>query len=190
MTMLRSLLPGLLCCLLLSAGSVAAAQEPAFEIRQASLQKQAGGYYLNALIDIHLPGYIREAFDQGFDLPLILEIEVLRKRRWWLWDKQLHELTQRYRLRYRSLSDTVRVLDLKTGEHRYYDDLQDALAALSVIFNRLLLERDALEPGERYRLRMRFGIDQAELPIPLKSSSLWQNDWNLSSDWYEWDYQP
>jgi hypothetical protein len=188
MTMLRSSMLGLL--MLLTTGAVLAQNETAFEVRQASLQQQPGGYYLNALIDIRLPGYIRQAFDQGFDLPLMLEIEVLRKRGWWLWDKRLYSLQQRYRLRYRSFYDAVRVLDLKTGEHRYYDDLQDALAAVSVLFNYRLLDSQALEPGNRYRLRLRFGIDQAELPIPLKSTSLWQNDWNLSSDWYEWTYQP
>jgi len=61
---------------------------------------------------------------------------------------------------------------------------------VSVLFNYRLLDGQALKPGKRYRLRLRFGIDQAELPIPLKSTSLWQNDWNLSSDWYEWTYQP
>ncbi len=187
MMLLRS---SMLVLLMLLTSGAAHAQDAAFEVRQASLQRQPGGYYLNALIDIRLPGYIQQAFDQGFDLPLILEVEVLRQRGWWLWDKRLQTIRQRFRLRYRSLSDSVRVLDLKTGEHRYYDDLSDALAALSVIFNRPLLARDALKPGERYRIRLRFGIDQGELPIPLKSSSLWQNDWNLASDWYEWSYTP
>ena len=31
------------------------------------------------------------------------------------------------------------------------------------------------------------GIDSDELPLPLKSSSLWDNDWDLKSDWYEWE---
>jgi len=188
MTMSRSSMLGLL--MLLATVAVAAESGDAFVVRQASLQQQSGGYYLNALIDIRLPGYIRQAFDQGFDLPLMLEVEVLRKRGWWLWDKRLYHLRQRYRLSYRSFYDAVRVLDLKTGEHRYYDDLQDALAAVSVVFNYRLLDGQALEPGGRYRLRLRFGIDQVELPIPLKSTSLWQNDWNLVSDWYEWVYQP
>ncbi len=186
MTVLRA---SMLALLLLSA-TQARAEDAPFDVRHASLQRQDSGYFLNALIDIRLPDYIQQAFDQGFDLPLILEVEVLRQRGWWLWDKRLFRLQQRFRLRYRSFYDAVRVLDLKTGEHRYYDDLGEALAALSVVFNYPLLKPDDLEPGARYRLRLRFGIDQAELPVPLKSSSLWQNDWNLSSDWFEWAYQP
>ena len=36
-------------------------------------------------------------------------------------------------------------------------------------------------------LRIRFGIDTDELPQPLKASALWDNDWDLQSDWYEWE---
>jgi hypothetical protein len=168
----------------------AGAEAPAFEVRQASLQRQPDGYRLNALIDIRLPGYIREAFEQGFDLPLMLEVELYRKRGWWLWDKRLSRIVHRYRLRDRSFYDNVRLLDLKTGESRYHDNLDEALSSLSVIYNEPLFDPAKLEPGRRYRLRLRFGIDQDELPIPLKSSSLWRNNWTLASDWYEWGYSP
>ncbi len=187
MKSLRLLAPLLL---LLSLAPALATAAPAFEVRQASLQRQPDGYKLNALIDIRLPNYIREAFEQGFDLPLILEVEVYRKRGWWLWDKRVFRLGQRYRLRDRSFYDNVRLLDLKTGEPRYFDNLDDALSSLSVVFNYPLLPPSGLESGHSYRLRLRFGIDQDELPIPLKSSSLWKNDWSLASDWYEWEYQP
>jgi hypothetical protein len=39
-------------------------------------------------------------------------------------------------------------------------------------------------------VRIRSGIDVDELPLPLKSSSLWDNDWELESDWFEWDIAP
>ncbi len=187
MTMLRTLLLGLSMMLLPLAP--AAARDEAFAVRQASLQQTGAGYYLNALIDIRLPPYIRQAVEQGFDLPLMFEVEVYRERRW-LWDKLLYHPVQRYRLSYRSFYDAVRVLDQRSGEHRYLDSLDDALSSLSVIFNYPLLEPGALEAGETYRLRLRYGIDQQELPLPLKSTSLWQNDWGLSSDWYEWEYRP
>lgn len=186
MMMLLRMMLGLL---LFAPMSQAAAQEDAFVVRQASLQRAEDGYYLNALIDIRLPGYIRQAFDQGFDLPLSFEVEIYRQRKW-LWDKLLHHRQQRYRLSFRSFYDAVRLLDPRSGEHRYLDSLDDALSSLSVIFNYPLLEADALEPGKTYRLRLRYGIDQQELPLPLKSTSLWQNDWGLSSDWYEWEYRP
>jgi hypothetical protein len=48
---------------------------------------------------------------------------------------------------------------------------------------------DNLAPGRDYYARVRYGIDTDELPLPLKSSSLWDNDWDLKSDWYEWDIQ-
>lgn len=176
--------------LLMPAVAYAEADAPAFQVRQASLQRQPDGYKLNALIDIRLPDYIREAFEQGFDLPLILEVELYRQRGWWMWDKRLLRIDQRYRLRDRSFYDNVRLLDLKTSESRYHDNLDEALSSLSVLYNYPLLDLLKLEPGQRYRLRMRFGIDQDELPIPLKSSSLWKKNWSLVNDWYEWEYRP
>jgi len=46
-----------------------------------------------------------------------------------------------------------------------------------------------LTPDRKYYARVRFGIDSDELPLPLQSSLLWDSDWDLQSDWYEWDLQ-
>jgi hypothetical protein len=34
---------------------------------------------------------------------------------------------------------------------------------------------------------VRFGIDIDELPLPLQSSWFWDSDWDLQSEWYEWE---
>ena len=77
------------------------------------------------------------------------------------------------------------VLDVNTSERHYFDD-----AALRCISSKwftitrarhrtIWLRTGLTTPG-------RFGIDTEELPLPLKSSSLWDNDWDLTSDWFEW----
>ena len=49
-----------------------------------------------------------------------------------------------------------------------------------------MLDIGNLAADQAYYARVRFGIDTDELPLPLKSSSLWDNDWDLQSDWFEW----
>jgi hypothetical protein len=44
-----------------------------------------------------------------------------------------------------------------------------------------------INQSEPVYARLRVGIDVDELPLPLKSSSLWDNDWGLQSDWFEWE---
>lgn len=79
------------------------------------------------------------------------------------------------------------VFDRNTGQRRYYDVLYEAVQRLKVVYNYPMLDIDSLDYNRDYYARIRFGIDSDELPLPLKSSSPWENNWNLQSDWYEWD---
>ncbi len=64
------------------------------------------------------------------------------------------------------------------------------LAFLSALQNYPLLDNNALKQGQPYHAILQFGIDLAELPIPLKSSSWWENDWDLVSEPMEWSITP
>lgn len=160
-----------------------------FEIKSASTQLNGAVYFLNAVIDIHLPPYILAAFDQGFDLPLAMEVEVFEHNTYWL-DKKIVSIKQKYQIQYHTLLDTVSVLNVNAGSVHYYATLKEALNGLSVVLNYPLLDNNALKSGEQYSARLRFGIDEAELPVPLKTSVLWERNWNLVSDWYEWEVNP
>ena len=81
------------------------------------------------------------------------------------------------------------VLDVNTSERHYFDDRKTAVKYIEVVYNYPMLDINNLAPNRDYYARVRYGIDADELPLPLKSSSLWDYDWNLVSDWYEWEVE-
>lgn len=179
-------------CLILAAIALRpsyANDTPAFEVVSVNSKLNESVYFLNAVFEINLPGYIDSAVDQGFDLPLIMEIENFRQRRMWF-DEQVVYIKQQYLLRYHTLIDAVSILDRNAGSRLYYASLDEAIAQLSVLIDYPALDNNSLREGEFYRARIRFGIDSSELPLPLKSSSLWKNNWDLKSKWVDWNLTP
>lgn len=158
----------------------------AFKISSVSTQLEESVYFLNAVIEIELPEYIVSAVDQGFDLPLVMEIQVYRQRNMWF-DERVVYIRQQYKLRYHSVLDVVSILDLNAGQRRFYASLDDAIDQLSVFMHFPVLDHNSLLEDKKYNARLRFGIDVNELPLPLKSSSLWENNWELTSEWSSWE---
>jgi len=175
-----------LCLLLVSAS---AQDHRVFVVKSIGTQLHGNVYFLNAVFDIRLPPYMLSAFEQGFDLPLAMEIEVFEHHRFWF-DKNIVTIRQQYRIQYHTLLDTVSVLNVNAGSQHDYASLKEALASLTVILDYPLLDKNPLDPEQQYSARLRFGIDEAELPVPLKNSVLWAHNWNLVSDWAEWDITP
>jgi hypothetical protein len=157
-----------------------------FVIKSVNTQLNETVYFLNAVFEINLPDFIVEAFEQGFEIPLSMEIEISRKRGFWF-DEAMVTIKQQYRIQYHAMLDSVSMLNVNSGNRLNFSSLEDALNKLTVLLNFPLLDNNALIPNEHYSARLNFGIDNTALPTPLKSSSLWENDWHIGSNWYEWD---
>ena len=128
------------------------------------------------------------AIDQGFSVPFMFEVEILASKRYWF-DDRIVSLKQQYLLHYQPMLDSYVVFDVNSSERRYFDNRRSAVRFIEKVYNYPMLNIRNLAPDRKYYARVRFGIDSDELPLPLKSSSLWDNDWDLKSDWYEWDLQ-
>jgi hypothetical protein len=166
-----------------------AEQTEPFVVKSATTQLNGSVYFLNAVVEINLPPYITRAVDQGFNLPLLVEIELYRHKTYWF-NPRVAYIKQQYLLNYLPLLDAVSVLDVNSGRRQYFSTLKEALEHVSVFLEYPVLDKNTLSNDESYEVRMRIGIDQGALPIPLKSSSLWKNDWGLVSDWYDWELTP
>lgn len=160
--------------------------EQQFVVESVTTQLNETVYFLNTVFEINLPGYISDAVDQGFDLPLAMEIEVYKQRRFWF-DEKVVYIKQQYRLNYHALLDAVSIFDINAGSRKFFLSLDEAIQQMSVLLSYPLLDNNDLSATHRYSARLRFGIDNSEIPLPLKSSSFWENDWSLISDWYEWE---
>jgi hypothetical protein len=181
----RLILAWVVSLLLLVQPCSAAAQAAApFSVKSVNMHLKGDVFFLNAVFDIHLPFYITKAIDQGFDLPLVIEIEFYRHKSFWF-NEQIVYIKQQYQLNYLPLLDAFSVFDVNSGRRQYFASLNEAVQHLSVMLDFPVLDKNTLIENESYIAQLRMGVDQSELPVPLKSSSLWKNNWDLYSDWYE-----
>lgn len=141
---------------------------------------------LNHEIDSQIPNYILMAIDQGFAVPMMFEVEIRAEKAYWFDDKVV-SLKQQYLLHHLPMLDSFVVFDINSSERHYFENRKAAVQSIEVVYNYPMLDINNLAPKRKYYARLRFGIDTDELPLPLKSSSLWDNDWDLKSDWYEWE---
>jgi len=173
---------------LISAGSIAQG-ESSFNVTSASFTMQDGLLLLNSTLEIELPQYINKAIDQGFAVPLMFEVEVLEYSPYWF-DKKLLSLKQQYQLHFLPMLSSYAIFDVNATERLYFNSRQQAVRHLKVVYAYPMFDISNINQSGLAYVRIRSGIDVDELPLPLKSSSLWDNDWELESDWFEWDIAP
>ncbi len=174
--------------LLLMMPVVVAEDGVAFRVQNASFSLDETLLELNYEIEIELPAYISIAIEQGFAVPLMFEVEILSPINYWP-DRKIVSLKQQYQLHFLPMLGSYVIFDLNAGQRYYFDSLNEAVEYLREVNNYPMLDVNNISDERSYYARLRFGIDSDELPLPLKSSSLWDNDWNLKSDWYAWDIE-
>ncbi len=183
----RAVMAALLLLLAVITPSRAADGDP-FVVRSARFNLDESLMMLDLVIDSDIPNYISIAIEQGFSVPIMFEVEIRAHKRFWF-DDRVVSLKQQYLLHHQPMLDSYVVFDVNSSERRYFDDRDTALRFIEVVYNYPLLDINNLAHDREYYARVRFGIDSDELPLPLKSSSLWDNDWDLKSDWYEWEVE-
>ena len=144
-----------------------------------------GVYHLDARIAYRLSDEALEALHRGVPLTLVLDIEVWRKRKYWL-NVKVAELEQRYELSYHALSDQYIAVNLNTGIRSNFTSLATALTELGTVSELPVLDRQVLDPNENYAVRIRARLDLDALPTPLRVMAYVWPAWHLSSDWYQW----
>lgn len=169
----------------LALASGARAADEVFEIVDASFVDIDSTVSLNMQVDSNIPDYIAIAMDQGFAVPFLFEVEIRELKRYWF-DKKVVALKQQYLLHHLPILDSYIVIDQNLSERTYFSTRKAAMNSISRVSEYPLLNVDNLRLDAELYARVRFGIDTDELPLPLKSSSLWDNDWDLKSAWFEW----
>ena len=160
---------------------------PVFEIKRAEFELDGSLLVLDALIDIELPEYIEMAVDQGFAVPMNFDVEIRQARDYWF-DRKIVSLKQQYLFHFLPMLDSYVVTDINRSSRTYFDSREEAVSSLEQISQYSMFDIDNIDAGLQVYARMRFGLDSDELPLPLKSSSLWANDWDLQSDWFSWNF--
>ena len=173
----------LVCCF----GLATSVQAEGIEVKSAELELSENAYYLNASFDVQLNATLEDVINHGVPLYFVTEFSLILQR-WYWFDKKLASTTQQFKLSYNALTRQYR---LSVGElFQNFDTLGEAVALLSRVRNRHIVDRDALEAGKPYIASVRMWMDVSQLPKPFQVNALASSEWNLSSSWYSWTVTP
>ena len=178
----------LLLVLLLGAVFAAPSRADGIEVRQAALATSAeDGTYLEAEFEITLTPVLEDALNKGVPLYFLLEFQLTRPR-WYWFNEKLADVRQSYRLSYNALTRQYRV---GVGTlYQNFPSLAEALAFMSRVRVRDVVEPGALAKGSSYMAEMRVRLDNSQLPRPFQVSAVGSREWSVSSDWYRWTVTP
>ncbi len=173
--------------------ATALAQDPRgrqgyFNVRSADTRDVDGVQVLDARLQLVLSDEALSALNSGVPLTIELRIEVIRERRF-LPDALDAELDVRYELEYRPLSQRYIVRNLNSGDQDSFATLYSALNSLGRIEALPVVDESILARNADYRMRLRALLSTRQYPAPLRILFFWRDQWQLKSDWFEWQLE-
>ena len=187
----HGLLPGFALALaaVFVAGSGLAEEGPEragyFAVRSAETHLANGVHVLDARLQLVLSSEALEALASGITLTIELQMEVIRVRRWYF-DDLTAELTTRYELEYRPLSQRYIVRNLNSGDQDSFATLYSALNNLGRVQGLPVIDDSLLEADKKFRVRLRAMLQTKQYSAPLRLLFFWRDEWQLKSEWSEW----
>jgi hypothetical protein len=160
-------------------------REGYFEVRSASTRLVDGVHVLDARLQLILSSEALRALSSGVALRIELQLEVIRVRRFYF-DDDAAELTVRYELEYRPLSQRYIVRNLNSGDQDSFATLYSALNTLGRVQGLPVIDDALLETGKTFRIRIRAMLSTRQYPAPLRLLFFWRDQWQLQSEWIEW----
>lgn len=163
-------------------------REGYFEVRSAATALSDGVYRLDARLQLVLSSEALEALNSGVPLTIELQLQLIRSRRLYP-DATDAELTVRYELEYRPLSQRYIVRNLNSGDQDSFATLYSALNNLGRVQQLPVVDDALLVPDRPYRVRLRAMLQTQQYPAPLRILFFWRSQWQLQSEWYEWSLE-
>jgi len=163
-------------------------REGYFDVRSASTSVVENVIHLEARLQLVLSDEALAALDSGVPLTIELNLEVIRERRF-LPDATDAELTLRYELEYRPLSQRYIVRNLNSGNQDSFATLYSSLNNLGRIQNLPVVDEAILERDADYRMRLQALLSTQQYPAPLRLLFFWRDQWQLKSEWFEWSLE-
>ena len=144
-------------------------------------------YRLNARFEIKLSPTLEDALKKGVPLSFLTEFELTRVR-WYWFDEKVAEASWHTKLSYNALTQQYR---LTSGTlYQNFDSLPEAVSVLSNLLHRQVIDMNALRKGAKYVGRVRMSLDVSLLPKPFQVDAIASSEWNLGSDWFQWEFVP
>ncbi len=160
-------------------------REGYFEVRSATSHLTGGVHMLDARLQLVLSSEALHALNSGVPLTIELQMQVIRVRRFYL-DSIDAELAVRFELEYRPLSQRYIVRNINSGDQDSFATLYSALNNLGRIQRLPIIDESLLIPEREYRARLRALLATEQYSAPLRLLFFWRDEWQLTSEWYEW----
>lgn len=133
------------------------------------------GLMLSFAARFELSKPIEEALQKGVPLFFVAQADVFRER--WYWrDKQVSSTMRTWRLAYQPLTRKYRVT--YGGLSQHYDNLTDALVAVSRTVNWKLADASQIDDSKHY-VEFTYQLDTTQMPRPMQIGIGGQPDWSL-----------
>lgn len=156
-----------------------------FEVRSAFINISDDVFLLHADVQYPLSDDMRKALADGASLDFDLQAAVFRERRYWF-DNDVVNLTLRRQLSFHSVSNRYIVKEAGREEQRSFATVEAALEDLGKVEGWPILTRPQLPAEASYRVAVRASVRRGKLNDALRVILFWTDDWQRSSEWYEW----
>jgi hypothetical protein len=134
---------------------------------------------LNADFELSLNATLEEALQKGVPLYFLLEVDLVRPRRYWF-DEKVSQYATQYRVSWLPLTRKYRVATGLLSLN--FDSLQEVERFIGRVTARAIARANDLERGARYEALVRLRLDPNQLPKPFQVNALASRDWQLASD--------
>lgn len=159
-----------------------------FEVRSAESRLTDGVHTLDARLQLVLSSEALRALSSGLTLMIELQVEVIRVRGWYMDDLEA-ELAVRFELEHRPLAQRYIVRNLNSGEQDSFATLYSALNNLGRLQGLPIIDDAVLEADSDYRVRLRSLLQTRQYSAPLRMLFFWRDQWQLESEWSEWNLE-
>ena len=159
-----------------------------FDVRSANSVLIDKTHVLDARLQLFLSDEALNALNSGVALTIELNVEFIRVRRFLPDDKEI-ELSFQFELEYKPLSQRYIVRDTVNGAQDSYATLFSALNRLGRIQNLFLVNVNELSSNSDYRMRLQALLSTKQYSAPLRMLFFWRSQWDIKSEWYEWQLQ-
>ena len=159
-----------------------------FDVRSAKSVLIDQTHVLDARLQLFLSDVALNALNSGVPLTIELSIEFIRVRRFMPDDKEI-ELSFQFELEYKPLSQRYIVRDTVNDTQDSYATLFSALNRLGRIQNLFLVNDNELSNDSNYRMRLQALLSTKQYSAPLRMLFFWRSQWDIKSEWYEWQLQ-
>ena len=167
--------------------SVMLAQTNFVSTSELRIYKEEESLVMNTPIQFYLPSAVEEALRKGVAIYFVAHVDVTKDR--WFWtDKEVLSVNRFYKLVYQPLTRRWR-LNISSSRNNFnepsislpqwFDQLEDALAAINRAGHWKLMSFNDLELAQHYKITFSFGLDTVSLPKPLQIGLIGQSDWSL-----------